>query len=375
VATLRGVGYGGSDADVLSAVAKEDPILLAAVSSASAMWAANAATVSPSGDTGDGRVHFTPANLLSQLHRSIEPSTTAAVLRAIFADPKYFAHHPPLPCQARFADEGAANHTRLCLEYAGPGVEFFVFGRHIDAPNPALPTKFPARQTAEASRAVARLHVLDPARTVFAQQNPDAIDAGVFHNDVAAVGNRNVFLCHARAYVDQPRVIEQLKAAFAAATGHALHVIEVGDDQLALAEAVDTYLFNSQIVTVPDGTMALIAPLECRDDARARHAVVRIVSAGTPLKTAHFLDVRQSMRNGGGPACLRLRVALTEEQRAHAHPGVFLTDALYARLVAWVDRHYRDQLHAGDLADVKLLEKSRAAIIELHEILGLPRPS
>jgi succinylarginine dihydrolase len=372
IATLRAAGYAGSDADVLATVSKDDPILLAAVSSASAMWAANTATVSPSADAPDGRVHFTPANLISQLHRSIEPASTATILRAIFPDAKHFTHHPPLPCQLRWADEGAANHTRLCLDYDQPGVELFVYGRHVDAADPAPPKKFPARQTAEASRAVARLHGLDSARTLFVQQNPDAIDAGVFHNDVAAVGNRNVFLCHARAFVDQPRVIEQLKSIFAATTGQPLHVIEIGDDQLTLDEAVDTYLFNSQIVAVPDGTMALIAPPECRDHPRARHAIVRIVSAGTPIKAAHFVDVRQSMRNGGGPACLRLRVVLTDAERAATHPGVFLTDALYDRLTDWVTRHYRDRLHTGDLADPGLLEESRTAITKLHQILGLP---
>jgi succinylarginine dihydrolase len=373
VGTLRAVGYRGSDAEVLSAVAAGDPVLLAVVSSASAMWAANAATVSAGGDTADGRVHFTPANLISQLHRSIEPGTTAAVLRAIFLEGEHFAHHAPLPCQMRFADEGAANHTRLCMEYGGPGVELFVYGREADATDAVRAKKYPARQTLEASRAIARLHGLDPARVVFARQNPEAIDAGVFHNDVAAVGNQNVFLCHARAYVDQAGVIERLRAAFAAATGGELHVIQVDDDQLTLDEAVETYVFNSQIVTLPDRTMALVAPAECRDHPRARHAIVRIVSAGTPLKAAHFLDVRQSMRNGGGPACLRLRVTMSEAQLAAAHRGVLLTDALYDRLVAWVNQHYREELRAGDLADVKLLEESRAAVAKLHEILALPR--
>jgi succinylarginine dihydrolase len=373
--TLRAVGYGGSDGEVLAAVGREDPVLLAAVSSASAMWAANAATVSPGGDARDGRVHVTPANLVSQLHRSIEPASTAAVLRAIFPEGQHFAHHSPLLSQGRFADEGAANHTRLCLDYGGPGVELFVFGRQVDAANALLPKKYPARQTLEASRAVARLHQLDAGRTVFAQQNPDAIDAGVFHNDVAAVGNQNLFLCHARAYADQAGVIERLRAAFTSVTGSELHVIQVDDEQLTIEEAVETYLFNSQIVTLPDGTMALVAPVECRDHPRARKAIVRIVSAGTPLKAAHFLDVRQSMRNGGGPACLRLRVALSEGQLAAVHRGVFLTGSLYDDLVAWVNRHYRDELAAGDLADVTLPEESRAAIAELHQMLGLPSPA
>src|ERR1019366_8438871 len=72
VAALRALGYVGSDAAVVARAGREAPQLLAACSSAAAMWAANAATVSPSSDTADGRVHFTPANLVSNFHRSLE---------------------------------------------------------------------------------------------------------------------------------------------------------------------------------------------------------------------------------------------------------------------------------------------------------------
>jgi len=367
---LRNLGFSGSDAQVLETVWREDPALLAAVSSASAMWAANAATVSPSPDCADRRLHVSPANLISQLHRSIEARTTAAVLQAIFPDA---AHHPPLPCQARWADEGAANHTRLCADYASPGLEIFVYGRRVDSASVAAPKVFPARQTADASHAIARRHGLDLAGAVFAQQNPAAIDAGVFHNDVAAVGNQNVFLCHAQAYLDQARVIDEMRLRFASMCDVPLHILEVAEEELSLAEAVETYLFNSQIVTLPDGTMRLIAPAECQHHPRANAVIGRLLGAGTPLQTVDFVSVRQSMRNGGGPACLRLRVVLTDAERAAAHPGVFLGEGLYGRLVGWVNRHYRKELGGSDLADVKLLDEGRAALDELTRILGLGR--
>jgi succinylarginine dihydrolase len=372
--TLRCLGYTGPDAHVLEAVAKDDPPLLAAVSSASAMWAANAATVSPSPDTEDGRLHFSPANLISQLHRSIEPRQTAATLRAIFHDQAFFAHHTPLPPHNRFADEGAANHTRLCApgDYAGPGLELFVYGRQVSPPSPIQPKVFPARQTIEACRALARRHRLSPDRVLYVRQCPDAIDAGVFHNDVAAVGNQNVFLCHGHAFHHQAGVLREMREAFERLTGGPLHVIQVPDEELTLGEAVDTYLFNSQIVTLPDGTMALIAPSESGEHPRARAVVDRILGSDTPIKTAHFLDVRHSMRNGGGPACLRLRVVLTRAELARVHGRVFLDDGLYSRLVDWVTRHYREELKAEELADVRLLEECRAALDELTSILGLP---
>ena len=353
--TLRKRGYAGSDADVLAKVARDDSRLLAAVSSSSAMWAANAATVSPSPDTADGRVHFTPANLVSNLHRSIEAPTTARILRALFADDRHFAHHDPLP--GDLPDEGAANHTRLCETYGGTGVELFTNGSS-DETSGARPRKFPARQSLAASRAVASSHAVKQA--VFVAQNPDAIDAGAFHNDVVAVGNRNVLLYHELAWIDAVRAIENIRAA-----GVDVRAIRVSDADVPLADAIRSYLFNSQLVTLPDGSNLLVAPVESRENERVRAALDGI---GLPVR---FVDVRQSMRNGGGPACLRLRVVLTDTEAGAMHPGVVFTDALYAQLGDWIERHYRDELTPADLADPKLLEESRAALDELTRMLDL----
>jgi succinylarginine dihydrolase len=328
-------------------VAKDDPWLLSAVSNASAMWAANAATVSPSADTADGRVHLTPANLVTQFHRSIEAETTTAILRGIFADEKHFIVHDPLPASSALADEGAANHTRLCKQYGDAGVELFTYG--------GGPTTFPARQAQRASEMIARMHGLSSGRARFVQQNPAAIDAGAFHNDVVAVGNRNVLFVHEKAWVepiwnDLPDV----------------KTIRVSDADVPLADAIASYLFNSQLVTLPSGEDALIAPIECRENSR----VATFLARGD-FKHVHFVDVRQSMRNGGGPACLRLRVVLTDAELAATHPGVIFTDALFASLQQWIEKHYRDELSPDDLADPKLLAEGRAALDELTGILRL----
>ena len=206
VAALRALGFHGRDADVVARAARQAPELLAACSSAAAMWAANAATVSPSADCADGRVHFTPANLVTHFHRALEAPTTTRVLRAIFADTARFCVHDPLPAAPQFGDEGAANHTRFGEAIDRPGVELFVYGRRGLSAGP-VPARYPARQTREASEAIARRHGLDPARVVFAQQRPDTIDAGVFHNDVIAVGEGGLLLCHERAFVDQPALL------------------------------------------------------------------------------------------------------------------------------------------------------------------------
>jgi succinylarginine dihydrolase len=365
LAMLRKLGFSGSDADVLEKAHRKHLALLAAACSASSMWAANAATVSPSSDCADGRVHFTPANLISNVHRSIETPVTTKILRTIFADETQFVVHDPLPSALQFGDEGAANHTRLCADDSSAGIEIFVYGRMAMGAAPGGPTKYPARQTLESSTAIARSHQLDPARVLFLQQNPEAIDAGAFHNDVVAVGNGNVMLYHEKAYAKPQAAMEGIARMMD------VKLIEVSESKVPLAEAISTYLFNSQLITLADGTMALIAPIECRENLRVFRFIESLMARGTPIKSAHFVDVRQSMQNGGGPACLRLGVVLNDDQIAKMNGNVFLTPALHDQLKNWIEKNYREQLSGNDLRDPNLLGESRSALDELTRILQL----
>ncbi len=366
---LRELGFTGKDGEAIARAAKEAPELLAAASSASAMWTANAATVSPSADTPERRVHFTPANLCSKLHRAIEHEYTRRTLGAIFADPSHFVVHDALPGTPALGDEGAANHTRFCAEYGARGVEFFVYGRSEYRRGPE-PKRFPARQTFEASRAVAQRHGLNEADTVFAQQSPDVIDAGVFHNDVIAVGNRTTLFCHERAFVDQQTVYEELRSKLGA-HGTPFNVIEVPDAQVSVADAVSSYLFNSQLLSAADGKQVLVVPQECRENPHVAMYLDDLTSKSGPIDEVLVFDLRESMKNGGGPACLRLRVVLDEAERAAVAPGVWMNDTLFARLDAWIEKHYRDRLAPQDLTDPALLVESRTALDELTQILGL----
>lgn len=372
VALLRTLGFCGDDVSVIRAAAAASPALLGAACSAASMWTANAATVSPSADTMDARVHFTAANLCSKLHRAIEHETTSRILRAAFPDEARFAHHAALPGWPTLGDEGAANHTRLCGAYGAPGVEFFVYGRDDLASAP--PTRrFPARQTLQASQAVARLHGLTDDGVVFAQQHPDAIDAGVFHNDVIAVGNGNVLFCHALAFVEQPVVIATLRERLAR-RGATLQVVEVPVEAVSLEDAVGSYLFNSQLLARPDaagGGMQLVVPMECRERPAVWRYLASLVAGGGPIRELTVFDLRESMRNGGGPACLRLRVVLTEAERTATHARLWIDEARHASLVTWVERHYRDRLAVEDLADPALLDESRSALDALTQLLGL----
>ncbi len=364
---LRRIGFEGSDAHLLAQARDADPTLIAAVWSASSMWAANAATVSPSPDTKDKKVHFTPANLVSNLHRSIEHPTTTRALRMIFKDDSHFVVHDPLPDQARFADEGAANHIRFASSHGQPGIELFVYGVDIHDPSNSA-RNYPSRQTRAACEAIARTHQLDDSRVIFARQHPDAIDAGVFHNDVIATGNESVFLYHEQAFATSRSMLTDL----ASPLGQPLTTIEAHDTDFSLEDAVKSYLFNSQIVTLPDGSMALIAPLESSENPRVAEFITKMIQdTSNPINTVHYLDVRESMRNGGGPACLRLRVPLSQDELAAVHPGVIMTDDLHAKLVEFVSRAYPDEITQNDLLDPKLAQTCIGILDELTQILDL----
>lgn len=361
---LRAKGFSGSDEEVLTRVSRSSPELLSIASSASSMWAANAATVSPSADTQDRRVHITPANLTSTQHRQLESEFTTKVLRRIFPNRHHFQVHDPLPHSQTVADEGAANHNRICSRHGERGLEFFVYGRNGSA---RRPIRFPARQTLEASRSIAERHRLQPEYTLFVQQSPEVIDAGVFHNDVIAVANENVLICHAAAYVDQPQVLERIRSMQTD-----VRIVQISERELSVSAAVETYLFNSQLVTLTSGAMLLLCPLECQIHPEAQRAIRKIQEElDDLLEDVLYIDVRQSMQNGGGPACLRLRIALNEEELATVHQPILLTDQRYGQLVNWVEQNYRDKLSIEDLSDPDLLNEVRTALDQLCDILEL----
>lgn len=369
IKTLRQLGFKGSDEAVLKAAQTKAPAIYRACCSASSMWVANAATVSPSADTRDGKVHFTPANLTNKFHRSIEHNETGAILSAVFNDPKYFRHHQALPDNEHFGDEGAANHTRLCHSYGSAGVEIFTYGRAaFDHSRPA-PTQFPARQTLEASQAIARKHGLTYETTVFVQQNPAVIDQGVFHNDVICVGNRNLLFYHEEAFLDEAQFIAELKSKYT--SNKPLYLEKVMSNQVSVEEAIKTYLFNTQLVSLADGSMAMIAPTECAESPAVSSYLNELVENDNPLKQVHYIDVKQSMLNGGGPACLRLRVALDEQELNAVNPACLLDAPLYKRLTTWVEKHYRDKLAVEDIASTEFIRESHTALDELTQILQL----
>jgi succinylarginine dihydrolase len=317
--------------------------------SASSMWAANAATVSPAPDSANGKCHLTVANLVTMPHRSHEWPGTLAQLRLAFADPA-FTVHAPVP--APFGDEGAANHMRLCSGHDSAGVEIFVYG--------VGGGRFPARQHLDASKAIARHHRLDPARTLFIRQSDTAIQGGAFHNDVVAVANEHVLFTHETAFEDREAAHAEIRAAFPA-----VEIVEVPASAVSLPDAIKSYLFNAQLVSLPDGGgMGLVLPTEAQDTPAVWNWLEAHVAGNGPIRRLLPVNVRQSMANGGGPACLRLRVVADP---ATVDPRFLADEAKLDGIADVVAKHWPEAIAPGDLASSALaaeVRKARAALLE-----------
>jgi len=351
-------------AEALITIAGKDlPKLLQTASSSSAMWAANAATVTTPVDAADGKLHLTVANLFSNPHRRIEAEETHRLLAAIFKHVPDTVVHPPLVDMLR--DEGAANHMRLAPAHDKPGLNVMVYG--ADGSDGDLES---ARQMLAASEVIAMEHTME-ASTLYVKQNPAAIQVGVFHNDVIAVGNEYVLLVHEEAYANGAKDIVRIEEAYAALTGQKLITLTIRSRDLTVGEAVTSYLFNSQIVTKPGGKMMIIAPTEVREveNGRAVAVLENIVADNTnPIDEMLILDLRQSMRNGGGPACLRLRVPMTAAQQTAlaTTTNVLVTDDLLYAMTNLIERYYPLELTAAGLADPALYRHG----LELHHELA-----
>lgn len=355
--TLAAFGFRGAEDDVLAAAAEQDLMLFRAACSASSMWRANAATVLAAPDTADGRVHLVTANLAGMLHRSFEADETFALLKRVFPNEDRFAVHGPLPSARHFGDEGAANHMRLAASHGAPGLNVFAHGE------PARGGAFPERQSLRAGQAVARLAGLDGGRTFYALQNEGAVQAGAFHNDVVAVANANVLFAHPEAFADPARLYRDLHEKLPN-----LKVVETFG--VSLPDAVSSYLFNSQLVTLPDGHMALILPSDAQENTAAWAAVEAVLAGDNPITRAVVVDVRESMRNGGGPACLRLRVPVDGAAKAAIDPRFILDAARWELLARTVEAHWPEKIAPEDLVRPDLWRQAREAHAALEAVIG-----
>lgn len=357
---FKQLGFEGSLDEAVQKAYNEAPALLLKLSSSSAMWAANSATVTPSHDAQDNKVHVTCANLVSNFHRSIEVDYTLQLFKGIFKNPDLFTVHDALPQTLDFSDEGAANHTRFSFSSDKKGVHLFVYG----ASESLKPTRYPARQTKLSQETIIRLHKMDKHQVVFAQQNPAVIDKGVFHNDVISTGFLDLFIYHEDAFVNRDLVLYELQKK------GPLKPLKITKEMLSVEDAVRSYLFNSQIVLAKDNQLVLIAPTECEKIAQAK-TCLEFITQNSPIKNVIFLPLQESMFNGGGPACLRLRVPLTQKELNSMHQGVIFTENLYNKLKSFILSHYPDEFTLKMLLDSKFIKAVQDAYSTCLEILEL----
>ena len=341
----------------------EDYDNMAINSSASSMWVANSCTVAPSADSHNNKLNLLTANLNFTHHRRIEAPQTYDILNKIFCDTTKFMVHSPFNSDGVLDDEGAANHTRFCNSYKEEGLHLFVYGRSSDS-SEETPTKYPARQTLEASKKVAE--TMQVKNAIFAQQSAESIDAGVFHHDVIGVGNKNLYFYHEKVFAEKAETITKLQDSF----DGKLNFLCVKESDVPMQVAVETYLFNSQLIEYESGHM-LIAPIRCRRNPLVRKYLQSITGTHKLIKKVRYVNLEQSLWNGGGPACLRLRVVMTNSEFSALHPGVIFTDKLHLQLRKWVKHYYVGNLIYEDLFVPSYIKRCRDALNELTNILEL----
>jgi len=360
--TLRALGFRGTDEEVINRAAKENPILLKNVYSASSMWAANAATFSPSIDSYDQNMHITPANLNTMFHRSIEHEFTQAQLELMFGGVAIV--HDPIKNISGYGDEGAANHLRVSEQHLKPGFQIFVYGSSAFEVQQGMIT----RQAEEISKAVSIMHQLDPDRVLFLKQNEQAINAGSFHNDIVSLANEEVFIFHQEAFADRvelERILHHLKDHV-----KGFHPIEILSEDISLDDLVSSYLLNSQLITVKNNEMMMLLPEEVQNHSNCMRWLEEIKSS-SPIKHIEFVDIRQSMMNGGGPACLRFKTIFNNDEFNQINEKFLLTPKKLMDLRALVTKHYRDKLNPEDLLDNNLIQESYRFLDELTQLLDL----
>ena len=359
---LKKLGFNGTDEEILSLAFRHSKVLLNNFSSASSMWAANAATISPSPDTQDNKIHLTPANLNSMFHRSLETEFTYQQCKIIFPK-EYFEIHNPAVSISGYGDEGAANHLRISKSDNEKGFEIFVYGESGFKIDKTLVK----RQALEVSRSIAINHKLDMENTFFLQQKHQAIEEGSFHNDIVSLSNKNVFIAHEDAFQNRDDLKKMLNILESKIDN--FQYIEISNSEIPLKDIISSYLLNSQLITNVDNEMQLILPDEVKEYDNCLSWLDKLKQI-SDVKLFDYVDIRQSMMNGGGPACLRLKVILNDEELESLNQNFLMNNERLESIKLLIEKEYRDVLYPDDLKDPSLLDESRRVLDELTKIFG-----
>tara|TARA_S200000501_G_scaffold715_1_gene662 strand:- start:1120 stop:2442 length:1323 start_codon:yes stop_codon:yes gene_type:complete len=359
---LRDKGFKGNDKNIIASAAKKSKLLLNQAYSASSMWAANAATFSPSIDSYDSMAHITPANLLSMQHRSLETEFTYEQLNIIFHKSHFKVHNAIKPNEF-LGDEGAANHLRLSSNHLKKGLQVFVYGNEANQDH----SNILVRQSKEASELIAKLHMLDEGNIFFLKQNINSIKKGCFHNDIVSLATENIFIYHEEAFEDSKKQISNLETKLQSEKEN--FFIEISNQEISLDILIKSYLLNSQLITKKNGEMAFIMPEEVNEHLECKRWLKKLKDE-TPIKDLRYIDIKQSMMNGGGPACLRFKIVVTEEEFNNINSDFILTDNLILKLEDLIQSSYRDALEIDDLEDPALISESFEILDNLTQIFN-----
>jgi len=381
--------------EALRRCAEESPMLLSAAYSSSFMWTANAGTFCPGTDASDGVSRLVLANLSSSLHRGMEAVERYQQFSDLFRGCEKVQVCLPIPAVDPLRDEGAANHMRFAAPHAmqsSLGLHVFVHGishhgiSHHGASNlpevrhgggavdgagtvSSLGNSFRSRQSSLASHAVSNFMRLPVGQRIYALQSRKAIDAGVFHNDVIATSNRNLFLYHADAFENGDRIVDEILASYEKLFGEPIYSIRINADSIPLNEAVQTYLFNSQIVSLPNGGMHMVCPAHCEQSSAVRELIGSWVrDARNPICGVNYVHLNESMANGGGPACLRLRMDWpTGWLTGSSMPSLAKyrwDDGASQKIKDWIARFYPERLVFEDFQRIDFADHVASAVRE-----------
>ena len=96
-----------------------------------------------------------------------------------------------------------------------------------------------------------------------------------------------------------------------------------------------------------------------------------MIATNGPIRRLVPVDVRQSMANGGGPACLRLRVVCDP---ADVDPRFLVDDEKLTEIASVIEQYWPVSIHPDELADPALwerIETARAALLSSLDLGSL----
>ena len=291
--------------------------------SSSFIWMANAGLFIPRIDTQLENNQFIPANMKQSEHRNIEHPFHQYWLKKILKYSKCNFHKI-----LDINDEGSANSIRLWHKKNQCGVNIFVYGK----PN----ARYPIRQSKSSCEKI--INITKPRHYILLEQTKEAIDAGVFHNDVIAFGFKNTIICHEKAFSNQKQELKKLKKIFTNSLNAPLNIVEIANNSLSLNAAVKTYLFNSQVIEI-NNKFELICPIEVKENPNSYKITEKWVTNGL-FNKVHFVNIKSSLKNGGGPACLRLCLYLNDNEVKKIPTKFKLDKTKYKKISKIILEHY-----------------------------------